>query len=49
MSKHSPRRVRGISMSGLRLIQRIVSGRGRPKHQRRLSGQNIVHWRRGDG
>jgi hypothetical protein len=45
--KSRPRRIKGISMSGLRLIERIVAGHGRPKHQRRLAGKNTVHWRRG--
>lgn len=49
MSKERPRRVRGINMSSLRLIERIANGHWVPKHQRRLSGKNTVQWRRGGG
>ncbi|MFN3408375.1 MAG: hypothetical protein ACK45B_05240 [Limisphaerales bacterium] len=41
-----PKRIKGISMSGVRLLERIATGRGRPNRQRRLAGKNFIHWRR---
>lgn len=41
--KSRPRRRRGISRSGVRLIERIVTGNA-PQRQRRLSAKNATRW-----